>query len=50
MLSTHHRGRVCEKGKIDRKTKEALKKPEAVIEYNANMDGIDRLDQKNKTI
>ena len=48
MLSTYHRGRVCETKKIDRKTKEELWKPEAVIVYNANMSGVDRLDQKIK--
>ena len=48
VLSTIHRGRICDIGKIDRKTKEVAKKPEAVIEYNANMGGVDRLDQKIK--
>ena len=48
MLSTYHRKKVCEVGKIHRKTKEALKKTEAVIENNANMSGVDILDQKIK--
>jgi len=48
LLSTIHRGRICDTGKIDRKTKEVVKKPEAVIEYSANMGGVDRLDQKIK--
>ena len=48
VLSTIHRGRICDTGKIDRKTKEVVKKPEAVIEYSANMGGVDRLDQKIK--
>jgi len=39
---------LCNTGKIDRKTKEVVKKPEAVIEYNANMGGVDILDQKLK--
>ena len=34
--------------KIDRRTKEVVKKPEAVIEYNANMGGVDISDQKLK--
>jgi len=48
VLSTIHRGRICDTGKIDRKTKEVVKKPEAVIEYNANMGCVDILDQKLK--
>jgi len=32
VLSTIHRGRICDTGKIDRKTKGVVKKPEAVIE------------------
>ena len=47
-LSTIHRGRICDTGKIDRKTKEVVKKPKAVIEYDANMGEVDRLDQKIK--
>ena len=48
VLRTIHRGRICDTGKTDRKTKEVVKKPESVIEYNANMGGVDRLDQKIK--
>src|SRR5215469_14771270 len=48
LLSTIHRVRICDTGKIDRKTKEVVKKPDAVIEYSANMGGVDRLDQKIK--
>jgi hypothetical protein len=48
VLSTIHRGRIYDTGKIYRKTKEVVKKPKVIIEYSANMGGVDRLDQKIK--
>ena len=48
VLFTIHSGRIYDTGKIDRKTKEVVKNPEAVIQYKAKMGGVDRLDQKIK--
>ena len=43
MLSTVHIGEIAPTGKNHFRTKEAIKKPDVVIDYNANMGGVDNL-------
>ena len=44
MLSTKHTGRIVTAQKNNRQGKE-IKKPDAALEYNKFMGGVDRLDQ-----
>jgi len=44
MLSTTHAGKIADSGKRNRRG-ECVKKPDCVLDYNAHMCGVDRLDQ-----
>lgn len=44
MLSTVHKGEMVDTGKVDRRTREPVKKPDAVIDYVQNMRLVDKSD------
>lgn len=44
MLTTMHEDKMVTLDKVDFKTKEPIKKPACVVDYNANMGAIDRAD------
>lgn len=45
ILSTVHTSALKDTGKVDRQTNEPIVKPEAIIDYNKHMGGVDRGDQ-----
>ena len=50
MLSTIQQGKLVDSRKIDPNTKQPIKKPDAILDYNINMQLVDKSDMQVGTV